>query len=113
MKGIARAALHTWLSPPLSRRGMRVLQRWHGDVAFGILPENRVQLLRIGRIGPGEIHLRRFLRSRRSLFVGLIDEAAAQIFVVNLIRRLRSCTCKERRYQWRVRVEQIHGRKAE
>src|ERR1700733_5017991 len=90
----------------------RLLPR-HGDIPFRVLPEDCIQLFGINCIGTGKIHLRRLLRSGRILLVHSIDEAAAPITIVNLVRWLRSRTAEWRRHQRRVSVEEIHRREAE
>lgn len=55
-----------------------------------IPPENRIQLSRVDRIGPGKVHLGRLLRPRSLLVVHLKEKSAAQVLIIGLIRRLRS-----------------------
>src|SRR5260370_27881228 len=83
LKACLRADLHPAIGSAVALHG------WHWDAALCILPEDRIQLLSIGRIGPGKIHLRRFLCSGSFLFVHPIDKAAAESLVVHLLRRLR------------------------
>src|SRR5580704_16537584 len=77
-----------------------VLRRGHRRIPFLILPENPVQACSSGRIGTGEIHLRRFARTSGVALVCLVDQAVLQIAIIRLEGWLIACAGKHRSHRW-------------
>src|SRR5579863_415517 len=83
-----RAADNKSPVPFVCESSLRHSRNWF--CAFGGLPENRIQLLCIDRIGARKVHLGRLARAPSILVIHFVEKPAAQVFVISLKGRLRS-----------------------
>ena len=56
-----------------------------GGVAHGVLPQNHVQLLRVGVVGVAEVHLHAVFGAGGVLVVGGVDEVVVAVGVVGSV----------------------------